>query len=155
MKIIRLIFFILVLIAVQATIVDLIEIRGFKPDLILLFLLYRFSGKGTLTPVFAGFSLGLLQDLTSGGFLGVFALSKSVAGFIIGKIFPEKIPEEKWFWLSGIILCIFMHDIISQYIFSQGNYSKPFVFLVNQALPQMVYDCFAAVLLLILPFKRR
>ena len=134
---------------------DLIEIAGFKPDLILLFLLMRYSGRGVLTPVFMGFGLGLIQDILGGGFLGVFALSKSIAGFVIGKIFPEKKPEEKWLWLFGIIMCIIMHDLISQYIFSQGNYSKSYLFLVNQVLPQLAYNCFAAVLIMIIPFKRR
>ena len=134
---------------------DLIAISGFKPDLILLYLLMRFSGRGVILPVFAGFGLGLVQDIIGGGFLGVFALSKSITGFTIGKIFTEKIPEEKWLLFVGILICIFVHDLISQYIFSQGNYSGFFQFLVNQVLPQIAYNSFAALFISIIPVKRR
>jgi rod shape-determining protein MreD len=133
---------------------DLISIGGIKPDLLLLFFLFFTVRKGAYIPIIFGFGLGLIQDLVGGGFIGLYALSKSVTGFVIGKLFPEKTPEEIWLHIGGIILCILVHDTISSYIYHQDGAVNFFSIFWKQVLPSSLYNLLIFVILKLLPFKR-
>lgn len=155
MRLIRTIITLALLIVLQISLVDLIAIRGFKPDLLLLYILFRLPGKGVIFPVLAGFGIGLLQDLVGGGFLGVYAFSKSVVGFFLSKFFPEKAPAEKLLHFIAIAFCVLVHDTISQYIYLQDGYSGFFKLFFYQILPSAGYNFFTFLLLMLLPFKRK
>ncbi len=136
--------------------VDLIALRGFKPDLALVFFLLYFSRIGNYHTVLAGFGVGLAQDLFGGGFLGVNALAKTAAGFLLAKLFPEKPPEEKWLFLSGLLICVFLHDSVYWFIQGQTEYQGILNLLWRQVLPSALYNGFLTFLAwLIFTRKRR
>jgi rod shape-determining protein MreD len=155
LKVVRTIVILLLLIILQSTVVDLIAIRGIKPDLVLIFFLLYFAGSGGVKSILAGFGLGLLQDLAGGGFLGVNCLAKSVAGFTLSKLFPQKIPEEKWLFVSGLLVCILLHDLVIHYIYNQGKYSGFFNLLIGTVLPFAAYNYLGILLVMLLPVKRK
>ncbi len=99
----------------------------------------------------AGFFIGLIQDLIGGGFIGLNAVSKTTAGFILGLLFPEKPPDTKGVFYSSLILCIFTHDLLYHYIFSRGGYEGFLMFLWKQVLPFSLYNFFICVLISLLP----
>jgi len=135
-------------------VLDLISIGGFKPDILLIFFIFIAVRKGPYIPIFIGFGVGLVQDLAGGGFIGLYALSKSVTGFVIGKIFPEKTPEEIWLHLGGVILCILVHDIISAYVYHQDGTVNFLSIFWKQVVPSTLYNSLIYIILKLMPFKR-
>jgi len=155
LKILRTVIIVAALYAAQITLVDLIAIRGHRPDLILIYIFFHLPGLGGCKPVLAGFGLGLIQDLIGGGVLGVNALAKSLSGFLMGKLFPEKPPEAKWIFWVGAAICILLHDITYHYISGQSEYQGFLNFIIRRALPTSAYNMIILFLLSLLPAKRR
>lgn len=145
----------LLLLAAQVTVLDLLIVRGFKPDLVLIYFLFHFSRIGGFQTVIAGFGIGLLQDLFGGGFIGVNALAKTLAGFLLAKLFPEKVPEEKWLYLGRLFLCIILHDFALWFIEGQAEYQGIGALLFRQVLPSVLYNGFLTFLASIIFIRKR
>ncbi len=61
---------------------------SFTPDIVLILITYLSILYGRLNAVIFGFILGFLQDLSSHvNLIGLYALSKSVSGYLLGTIF--------------------------------------------------------------------
>ena len=131
-----------VLLGLQVWAVDLISIRGCKPDLVLIFFLLSFAGTGGFHIVIIGFLIGLAQDFIGGDFWGVNALAKTLTGFLMIKLFPDKIPDERWLYLTGMVSCIFLHDFVFWFIQGQAEYIGFWRFLWSQAIPSALYNSF-------------
>ena len=155
MKKIKPYIILLILYGAQATVVNLITLKGYKPDLILVFFLLQFSSVGGYRTVVAGFGIGLFQDLFGGGFWGANALSKTLTGFLLGKLFSQRVPGERWLFLSGLFTCIFLHDFIFWFIKGQTEYQGFFPFLWRQVLPSMLYNSFLTFLATFLFIKKK
>jgi rod shape-determining protein MreD len=155
LKFIRFIIVLFIILIAQVTLVDIVSFKGYRPDLILLFLLFRLPKKGTYRPILIGFGVGLLQDLVGGGFLGVNALAKSVLGFLIGKFFPEKVPANQWVFFYQGIICILAHDLVYHYIYGQVAYLGFFNFLWRQVLPSSLLNILLLFILILVPQKRK
>ena len=80
----------LLFILLQISVLNLISIRGIRPDLIVLFVVWRALIEGPTGGVVWGFGLGLLLDTFSGGPIGLGALAYSLTGFLSGQISSEK-----------------------------------------------------------------
>ena len=143
------------LLIAQISLVELLTLKGCRPDLILIFLLFYAAGKGRYQPILIGFALGLIQDLAGGGFLGLNALSKSVAGFFIAKLIPKKVPEVRWMYICGGIICILAHDLVHFYIFGQHEYHGFFNFVWRQVLPVSAYNTVIYIIISLLPSRRK
>ncbi len=123
--------FLLVLFAVQTTLLESVAFAGVTPDLALIFVVYcgiHFQGnRGTGM----GFLVGFIQDCLSGGILGVNTLSKSLIGFFFSNLKDKIIVE-------GIIpICFFLvtASLIDGFIFYlvlitllKGDLSGKFLF---------------------------
>src|SRR5258706_15919208 len=68
----------------HATLTPLISVAGVTPDLPLIMVILLALRRGPEFGCVAGFVTGLLQDATSGGLIGVQALTKGLIGFGIG-----------------------------------------------------------------------
>ncbi len=79
----------LIVVILQAVTIRLISIENVTPDLILVYLLYLTLSEGQIPGTVFGFFTGLLFDFTVGGFLGLTALSKTVACFFTGYLYNE------------------------------------------------------------------
>lgn len=80
---------ILLSLVIQSVFFQFIEIRGIKPDLLLIviisFTLIRGEGKnGAVRGAILGISAGLIQDLLYSDILGLNALSKFLTGLLVG-----------------------------------------------------------------------
>lgn len=76
--------------AVQATLMPVVAIRGITPDLPLVVLFFFSLRFGILPGLYTGFLVGLCQDLYAPTVLGQLALAKTVTGFVMG-IFNERV----------------------------------------------------------------
>jgi rod shape-determining protein MreD len=113
-----LLVFILAL-SLQLTIIKYLYIFNWRPDLILIVLVsfsIRFGPNWGMT---AGFFLGIIQDLLSTHFLGLAALSKTIAGFISG-ILVSRISQRVVFFLTLLIASLF-HDLCYFFFYALGE----------------------------------
>ena len=79
----------LILIVVQTTVLRLLMIQGISPDLLLIWIVYLALKEGQVSGTAWGFALGLVFDLTTGSFIGLSALTKTIGGFSAGYFFNE------------------------------------------------------------------
>lgn len=108
----------IVAILFQASIVRYLEIFSWKPDLVLIILIMFSIQSGPSLGSTAGFFAGLLTDLISGHFLGLGALSKTIAGFISG-IWAKYFPEKTQFIIT-LAIGGFLHNIIYFFLLTIG-----------------------------------
>jgi rod shape-determining protein MreD len=139
----------------QITLADLIAIKGYKIDMILILMTLVLNGLGCYLPIFAGFGLGLLQDLLGGGLIGLNALSKSLVGFILGQFYPEKNPRKSEFFLLVSALCIIVHDFVYNYIYGQGQGISILGLFFKRAFPSSLYNLTLVFFITLLPFQKR
>ena len=82
----------------QILLSDFLVIRGIRPDFMLILVLYVSFQFGSLNGVILGFSLGVLEDLiSSGSLIGLSSLTKSISGFLIGRL------KGKYYIMSPIV----------------------------------------------------
>jgi len=71
-------------ILLQSTALNFIAINGIKPDLVLVLVILNGFLRGTREGAFLGFVSGVMQDLVSGGYFGMYALINMTAGYLGG-----------------------------------------------------------------------
>lgn len=68
----------------QTSVVQTLSVGGTVPDLPFVVMVFLALRRGPEVGCLAGFLAGLLQDATGGGLVGVQALTKALAGFVLG-----------------------------------------------------------------------
>ena len=112
---------------VQFFLSEYLMIRGIRPDFLLIFLVYIAVRHGSMTGVICGFVIGLLEDLTGvGSLFGLAPLTKSLTGFLIGRLhgkFQRMNPLVFHFgWVSMLLIHFFLYIYVrfqSVFEFSQ------------------------------------
>lgn len=151
----RFIFELVLILAAQIALVDLAVIGGFRPDLILIYMIFRCKIVSGYQFVLIGLLIGLFQDLLGGEFLGLNAMSKSLAAFVLAKVFPEEIPQDRVKFFLGSTACVLVHDFTYNYIFGQNEYMGFIPFLYLRVLPISVYNLAVIMLIDLIPGKKR
>jgi rod shape-determining protein MreD len=111
--------------------------------------------RGPEVGALVGFALGLVQDVLSGGPLGVHALSKALVGFAAGDL-------PRWFLVSrpivpvGLALLGTIADGLLRYgLLQLFHYPVPLhELLARVILPQAAYNAALATLIVIVPAVR-
>lgn len=120
----RLILFTLLFVALQTTIISFTSISNIVPDVLLIWIVYIAVTQGQIPATAYGFGIGLLLDLLSGQFLGLSALSKTIAGFLAGYFYHENkidINLGNYQFLIFVGIASLAHNIIYFIIFTQGS----------------------------------
>lgn len=112
MKQIKIILTGVLCVILQITLLNLLTIRGIKPDIVILFIIVRALADGPAAAVGWGFSLGLLLDTAGGGLLGFGALTYSLAGFIAGQIGSGKIITRARFLTAVVVGAAVVYGMI-------------------------------------------
>ena len=108
----------------QTTVIPFAAISNIVPDVLLVWTVYIAIMLGQIPATVAGFAIGLTIDLVSGHFIGLSALSKTVAGFFAGYFFNEnKIDYTlgSYQFLIVVGLSSILHNVIYFVIFVQGS----------------------------------
>lgn len=115
-KYIKYIAILIVLILLQKTFIWLISLSSLNitPDLVIIAVVFISISEGKVFGSITGFLAGLAIDLISGSFLGLMALSYSIAGFIAGGFFSE---GDKFLYKFNFLIIVFLSSIISNFIF--------------------------------------
>ena len=139
MKLLIYVFIGLILLLVQLTVIELVSIRGAVPNLLVIFLIYFVQvAQRTKTIVFA-FLLGVIQDLLTCGVPGVYALAKSVAGFIAGRYIAHHFYQP--------VLIVFVADLLHNILVLLFLTDKPHM---SQLLFMLISSLYTAVIAIVI-----
>jgi len=85
----------------QTTMLDYLTVYGVKPDLVMLLVVFNGFLLGPREGAFLGFAGGIIEDLFSGSYIGMNALSKMVAGYLAG-VSGERLYKENSLVVAGV-----------------------------------------------------
>ena len=117
---------------------------GRKPDLVLIIVLYVSFLKGSTRGAAVGFAGGIIEDILSGGLLGVNAFAKVVTGYLFG------LSRKKFYTQSSRVQIVsaFLATLLSQLIFffltNFCGVGKELNSLMSVLLPVAGYNAFLA-----------
>lgn len=137
----------LLLIIAQAVVADRIALGRIAPDFIILVVVLSALHRGTIAGSLTGFLMGLVQDLSNPGFLGLNALTKSLLGYFAGQAREKTFPENAVFLGGLFFVCALGHDIVYLIFFHWPGIGATFSAIFAIALPSAVYTALVGVLL--------
>jgi rod shape-determining protein MreD len=147
-KILVIIGFSLLSILLQVVFGSWLTICGIKPDFVLILVLFMAILNGRVFGQLFGFGMGLLVDIIGmGSFMGLSALSKTVAGFLAGyfKNHRNRINRLMFYGLNLLIIFI-QFTIVYLINFKSTEMGTQYLFL-RYIIPETVYTGLIFILL--------
>jgi rod shape-determining protein MreD len=114
---------VIVLLVVQATLIPFMSLAGVTPDLLLIFVVVFALREGQIPGTAAGFLVGFVSDVVTGDFLGLGALTKTIAGFTAGYFYNEINPMQRlssYIFLVVVATAALVHNIVYFSFLLQG-----------------------------------
>jgi len=142
----------------QITSNNIIDIAGFTPDFVLIFVVWLAITEGRLTGIIAGFACGLMLDFVTFDHPGTNALAKTIAGFIAGSFSQAgkdvNILENVQFIFIVFLTSIF-HNLVYFFFYLKQSEFEFWSFFMKFGLAYSVYTTvFAAIAMLLkLPIR--
>ncbi len=137
---------------VEMSLGHLFDIKGVRPDLMLIYVAFLAVHHDNVIALIAGFFAGLFQDITAIHFVGVYALIKATIGFWGACFFQTQTVQFK-FWMFPIF--VFVAGIIQftwSGIFLLLGADMSFIhYFVTFVLPSSFYTASFAFLLHLIP----
>ncbi len=140
----KVIFVLLLVLAVftQLILGEWIQIRGIRPDFLLILLIFWAWNEGWKEGLIVGFIIGILKDILFSPLLGLNAFALLLSGFLVGEVRDKIYGENVFLFLIIVGLVSILNEvIISSWlsIFHISSFLKGFpVFLIFISL----YNCF-------------
>jgi rod shape-determining protein MreD len=132
----------------QIFFVPLIEIVIWRPDLILIAILYLGNRYGVITGTLSGFVLGILQDALSLTPLGISSLANSICGFLAGETKEIKLTANMSFLVA--LLIILLHGAIFYFFYQYRSEATYFHLIVTRVFPNTIYTFFLGIIFYLL-----
>ncbi len=95
----------------QTAIVRMVASDGPPTDLVLIVVVLAALSRGRLAGLWTGTAGGLLQDMLSGGIIGISGLAKSITGVLVGMAGSRFIIETLWQHLVVIAAASTFHTV--------------------------------------------
>lgn len=133
------------------TSVDFFRLGDIKPDFILLLTVYFAMYRGPFAGLWVGFLGGLLQDVNLGGvadpatgmahyYIGTHALSKTLVGYLTGKMSKE-INKDSMVVLFSLILAVsLVNGILTFFNVAVFHNSVAAQSIITIIIPEMIYN---------------
>jgi rod shape-determining protein MreD len=135
----------LVAILIQAFFVPLIEIGVWRPDFVILAVMYIGYRYGMIPGALTGFFLGIIQDALSPLPLGISSMANSIIGFAAGQVKQFKLALNARILAS--VIMILLHGCIF-YFFYQLRSDVDFYYLVlTRVFPNTLYTFLIGLIL--------
>jgi rod shape-determining protein MreD len=149
----------LLFVVLQTTLAQELAVSGLAPDLAMIWIVSLALRRGQVAGTLAGFSTGLLLDLTSGadGMLGLAALATMAGGFTAGYFYNENKTLQTLGSYRFILILLFsslVHNLIYFIIFLQGSGVHWWQAILLYGVPAALYTS-AVGLLPMFVFARR
>jgi len=125
----------------QSSVVHLITIGPAAPDLPLIVTALLALRRGPEAACVVGFAAGLVQDLAGGGLVGVQALTKALAGFVLGLAVGRLWVASAFVQVSGLFVLTVAEGLLRYALLRVFHYpaALPDV-LMGVILPQACYN---------------
>jgi len=121
----------------QTFFVPYLEIKVWRPDLVVVIVLLMGKRFGSIQGSSTGFLLGVIQDSLTSMPIGISALPKSIIGYTSGKMRTAGVGGTMY--IVWFVLMIFIHELII-YLFLQFKTELSFGLLVyTRVFPNTVY----------------
>ena len=117
-------FFTVIFIIVQTKVMRLVAVEGITPDILTIWVVYIALKEGQLPATVWGFAIGLLFDLATGSFVGLSALTKTIAGFSSGYFYNENkttITLASYRFILIVLLASVLQNTVYFIIYAQGS----------------------------------
>ncbi|MCL6636060.1 MAG: rod shape-determining protein MreD, partial [Peptococcaceae bacterium] len=133
------------LLILQTTVLDYLSVAGVKPDLVMLMIVFNGFLLGPREGAFLGFAGGVVEDLFSGSYIGLNALSKMAAGCLAGAA-GERLYKESAVVAAGVTLFSTFAGMVVNYLLLLylDVHVSPFYALLRVALPTAAYTAVLA-----------
>ncbi|MBU1650799.1 rod shape-determining protein MreD, partial [bacterium] len=140
------------LVVLQISILNLLAIRGIKPDIVLIFLIIHALAGGPLVGVIWGFLLGLILDSAGSGMIGVGSLTYALAGFIVGQMGAGKLGFSLQRYLISLFVASLIGNVIFLYFYQPWENGSFWELLFFKALPVVFYTWTLGLIWILTPF---
>lgn len=144
-----------VAVVLQASVVPFLGSGAFRPDLVVLVLIFFAARRGAYLGIITGFATGLIIDSLTAGFLGLSSFCYSTVAFLVGKAFYSDVPLPLDRWALASALGVIVNSLLFAYFYTLGD-APPFtVILMKQVLPMVLYTWLLGMLWAISPLYER
>jgi rod shape-determining protein MreD len=127
----------------HATLTPALRIANVTPDIPLIVVVLLALRRGPELGCAAGFFAGLLQDVATGGLIGVQALTKAVIGFAIGTAGERLSVRQPLVEVPGLVLLSIAEGLVRFALLQLFRFPAPFGELMTYVvLPQALYNGF-------------
>lgn len=147
----------LAILLVQVMAIKFLAIDGITPDILLIWLAYLTLSEGQVAGTIGGFTLGVLFDLAVGGFLGLSALSKTIACFFGGYFYNDNktlLTLGSFQFVMFVFVLSFINNLIYFAVFVAGIQMYYITTVLWYGLTTAIYTAVASLLPMFL-FSRR
>ncbi len=133
----------------QTTLLDFFVIKGIKPEFTIILIVYYALFQGTKSSIVVGGILGLLQDILSGGLLGLNLITKSLTGYIFGLISNKMVVLNPFNQSFIAFTATLVDGILAFFIIKVAPISAPGAkIFFNMLLPQAGYNSLICIMLI-------
>lgn len=152
--ILRLVLTGLLLLIIQIAARPLLSIFGAYPDLLLIFTLMVTFTRGRYAGLIAGLFAGLMQDVITVSFIGIYALSKSTVAFWVGSWLDRRESAPRpWLWLVLIAVATIIQELIGSIFLLQGSDLDFSGYFFGSILPISIYTAILGFIWVLAPIK--
>ena len=135
----------IVALTLQISFIPMIEIGAWRPDLIILVVIFIGLRYGTTQGIMAGFILGALQDSFSPHPVGISAFADTITGFLAGQVRQLKLAYNIRI-LAVIILILIQTSLF--FLIYQLQTDVSYLYLVaTRVFPNTLYTFLIAIIL--------
>ena len=122
---------------IQMYFVPLIKISIWKPDLILLLILYIGLTYGAIPGILTGFIMGILQDAMSSNPIGMTALAHCLIGFMAGQVKQFKLAYNTR--IVAALLLMLLHGLIFYLVYQYKSEATYSYLIYSRVFPNTIY----------------
>jgi rod shape-determining protein MreD len=127
----------------HGSLTTLLRVGDVVPDIPLVVVVMLALRRGSEFGCMAGLVSGLLQDVTTGGLIGVQALTKALTGFAIGAWAPRLSVTSPLVQVPGLVLLTLAEGLARFGLLKMFRFPAPFgELMLYQVLPQALYNGF-------------
>ncbi len=148
----------LLIIIFQISVVNLIEIGGLTPNLMIILVVWISLSEGQLSGIVAGFLAGLIFDIATFDLIGTNALAQTVNGFISG-FFHREGKEDLTLRRFSFIITVFIssvfHNLVYFFLYLKLSELDFFNFFFKYGLATSLYTTVFAVIAVLFKLPRK
>lgn len=134
-------------VVLQTTVVPYLHVGNARPDLLLMVTVAVGLVFGRTAGVVSGFFSGMLWDLLTARFFGMYTLAKLLTGYAVGCFEKKVFKDNLLLPILTVFLATFMHEIILYISARMLDIQAPFFSLIGHTvIPTAIYNC------LVMPF---